>query len=61
MDQTYRFVQLYTGDALRPDRARRGLAAKRMTCAPDAFASADGLTRLEPGDSVTSAWGMRLS
>ena len=61
MDESYPFVQLYTGDSLRPDRARRGLAAEPMTCAPNAFASGEGLIRLEPGESVTNAWGARLS
>ena len=32
-----------------------------MTCAPNAFASGDGLIRLEPGESHTSVWGAGLS
>jgi aldose 1-epimerase len=61
VDETYPFVQLYTGDSLRPDRARRGLAAEPMTCAPNAFASGEELIRLEPGESATTSWGVRLS
>ncbi len=32
-----------------------------MTCPPNAFASGDGLCRLQPGESVTTTWGVRLS
>jgi aldose 1-epimerase len=59
-DGSYRFIQLYTGDTLAPDRRRRGLAAEPMTCAPDAFNSGDGLVRLEPGESFTAEWGVGL-
>jgi aldose 1-epimerase len=57
----YPLVQLYTGDALRPERARRGLAAEPMTCPANALATGEGVIRLEPGDSVTSTWGARLT
>jgi aldose 1-epimerase len=29
-----------------------------MTCPPNAFRSGEGLVRLEPGESHTSAWGI---
>jgi len=61
VDESYPFVQLYTGDILPPERARHGLGAEPMTCAPNAFVSGDGVIRLEPGDSVTTSWGVRLS
>jgi aldose 1-epimerase len=61
VDESYPFVQLYTGDGLPPDRARRGLAAEPMTCPPNAFVSGEGVIRLEPGDSVATSWGARLS
>jgi aldose 1-epimerase len=60
MDQRYRFVELFSGDTLAPDRRRRGLAVEPMTCAPNAFQSGDGLVRLEPGESFKSRWGVRL-
>lgn len=60
VDETYRYVETYTGDTLAPDRARRGLGTEPMTCAPDAFNSGEGLLRLEPGESVTTIWGARL-
>lgn len=59
MDGRYPYYMLFTGDTL-PDRAerRRSLAVEPMTCAPNAFASGDGLIILAPGESVTSRWGI---
>jgi aldose 1-epimerase len=50
---------LFTGDSL-PDASRRrgGLGVEPMTCAPNAFASGDGLRVLEPGESFSAAWGI---
>ena len=48
---------LFTGDPL-PDVNRRSLAVEPMTCPPNAFRSGEALTRLEPGDSATGAWGI---
>jgi aldose 1-epimerase len=48
---------LYTGDT-RADVARRALAVEPMTCPPDAFRSGTGVVVLEPGASVTAAWGI---
>jgi len=56
LDESYRYVMVFTGD--HPDVNRRGLAVEPMTCAPNAFRSGDGLIRLEPGASVSSAWGI---
>lgn len=60
VDETYPYVETYTGDTLHPDRARRGLGTEPMTCAPDGFNSGEGLLRIEPGKSVTTTWGARL-
>jgi aldose 1-epimerase len=60
MDGRYQFVELYTGDTLDPARRRRGLAVEPMTCAPNAFQSGEGLVRLQPEESLTSRWGVRL-
>lgn len=59
-DRTYPIIQLYTADTLSSARRRRGLAAEPMTCPPNAFQSGDGVRRLEPGESTTSVWGVRL-
>lgn len=60
VDETFPYVETYTGDTLAPDRARRGLGTEPMTCAPNAFNSGDGLLRIEPDDSVSCRWGARL-
>ena len=59
-DASYPVIQLYTADSLAGDRRRRALAAEPMTCPPNAFHSGDGVRRLEPGESTTSTWGVRL-
>jgi aldose 1-epimerase len=57
LDESYRYLQLFTGDPL-PDVSRRSLAVEPMTCPPNAFRSGEDLIRLEPGASVTSVWGI---
>lgn len=61
MEPRYRFLMLYTPDAI-PDasRRRRSLAIEPMTCAPNAFRSGDGLIVLQPGQSTSAAWGILL-
>ncbi|HEY7621136.1 MAG TPA: aldose 1-epimerase family protein [Solirubrobacteraceae bacterium] len=59
MDEGFRFVQVYTADAVSdPGRRRGGVAIEPMTCAPDAFNSGDGLLVLEPGASFTGRCGL---
>jgi aldose 1-epimerase len=57
MDETYRYVMLFSGDPL-PDVSRRSLAVEPMTCPPNAFRSREALVRLEPGRTCTTAWGI---
>ena len=61
VDEGYEVLEVFTGDTLAPDRRRTGLAVEPMTCPPDAFRSGEGLIRLEPGESTTARWGVRLS
>lgn len=62
MDQTHRFVMVYTGDALHdPPRRRRSVAIEPMTAAPNAFQSGDGLRVLGAGELFSSEWGIELS
>jgi aldose 1-epimerase len=61
MDERYSFLEVFTGDTLAPARRRRGLALEPMTCAPNAFQSGEGLIRLQPGESLTARWGVRLA
>lgn len=58
LDAGYRYLQVFTGDTLAADRRRRGLAVEPMTCPPDAFRSGDGLLVLEPGETVSTSWGI---
>jgi aldose 1-epimerase len=60
VDERYTHLEVFTGDTLADTRRRRGLAVEPMTCAPNAFQSGQGLVRLEPGESLTSRWGVRL-
>jgi aldose 1-epimerase len=60
-DETYPFMQLFTGDTLAPDRRRQGLACEPMTCPSNAFRSHDGLVSLEPGEELVGRWGVGLA
>jgi aldose 1-epimerase len=55
-DDSFAYVQLFTGDTLAPEQRRRGLAVEPMSCPADAFNSGEGLVMLQPGDSWTGAW-----
>jgi aldose 1-epimerase len=59
MEAPYRFLMVYTADAI-PDapRRRRSLAIEPMTCAPNALRSGDGLIVLQPGQSTSASWGI---
>lgn len=57
MDEAHPYLMLFTGDT-QPTVARRSLGVEPMTCAPNAFASGDGVRTLAPGESATSAWGL---
>ncbi len=62
LDESYRYLMLFTGDSLPdPARRRRSLGVEPMTCAPDAFRSGDGLLVLEPDQSFTGSWGVTCS
>jgi aldose 1-epimerase len=61
VDESYPFLQLYSGEGLSPERRRRGLAVEPMSCAANAFQGGQGLARLEPGDSMRTRWGARLA
>jgi aldose 1-epimerase len=57
VDESYPYLQLFTGDPL-PDVNRRSLAVEPMTCPANAFRTGEGLVRLEPGQAHASAWGI---
>jgi aldose 1-epimerase len=58
VDESYRYLMLFTGDTLPDVRRRRSLAVEPMTCPPNAFRTGDALIRLDPGGSFTSTWGI---
>jgi aldose 1-epimerase len=59
-DAHYEFLEVFTGDTLAPERRRGGLGVEPMTCAPNAFQSGEGLLRLQPGETITTRWGVGL-
>ena len=58
VDESYRYLMLFTGDPL-ADVNRRSLAVEPMTCPPNAFRSGEEVVVLEPGETFTSTWGLR--
>jgi aldose 1-epimerase len=58
MDERYRYVQVFSGDTLAPERRRRGLAIEPMTCPPNAFCTGTDLIVLQPDETCTLAWGI---
>lgn len=59
-DAHHSYLEIFTGDTLAPERRRRGLAVEPMTCAPNAFQSGQGLVVLEPGETLSTHWGVAL-
>jgi aldose 1-epimerase len=60
VDARYRYLMLFTGDT-RADVARRSIAVEPMTCPPNAFRTGDDLIVIDPGETVTSTWGISPS
>ncbi|HVW35450.1 MAG TPA: aldose 1-epimerase family protein [Acidimicrobiia bacterium] len=60
VDGHYPIIELYTGDTLAPERRRLGLGAEPMTCPPNGLATGEGVIRLDPGETIETAWGARL-
>jgi aldose 1-epimerase len=58
-DANYKYLMLFTGDSLpEKGRRRRSLGVEPMTCAPNAFASGEGLKVIDPGEIVSASWGI---
>ena len=61
IDETFRYLMVYTGDTLEPqERRRQGIAMEPMTCPPNAFRSGVDVIRLEPGGSWRGRWGISV-
>ena len=61
MEERFRYLQVFSGDTLAPDRRRRSLAIEPMTCPPDAFRTQIDLIVLEPDEAVSLEWGLLLT
>lgn len=59
-DESYPYLQVYTGDTLAPERQRRGIGSEPMTGPPNAFGSGQQVIRIAPAESVVTRWGARL-
>ena len=59
VDETFPFIEVFTGDAL-PDetRRRRGLGVEPMSAPPNALASGEDLRVLSPGETWVGQWGI---
>lgn len=60
VDQTYKYLEVFTGDTLADSRKRVGLGAEPMTCPPNAFQSGNDLITLQPGSQTAFKWGAKL-
>jgi aldose 1-epimerase len=59
VDQAYRYLELFTGDAL-PDanRRRQGLGVEPMSVPPNAMVTGESVVGLEPGAQWQGRWGI---
>lgn len=60
-DQHYPYIEIYTSHTQPRPRWRTGLGVEPMTAPPNAFRTGADVMRLEPGQSVTSQWGICTS
>jgi aldose 1-epimerase len=58
LDETWPYVQVFTGDTLSEAERRRSVAVEPLTCPADAFNSGAGLRVLAPGESFGGSWGI---
>lgn len=59
-DETFGYLQVFTGDTVpQQERRRRGVAVEPMTCPANALKTGNGLVVLEPGAALTGSWGIK--
>ncbi len=62
VDDTYRYLMVYTADQVgRPERRRQAVAVEPMTCPPEAFRTGTDLIELDPGRSWRGSWGLMVT
>jgi aldose 1-epimerase len=60
VDESYRYLMVYTADRVRQqERRRTAVAIEPMTCPPDALRSGVDLIELDPGEAWQGSWGLR--
>lgn len=59
-DESYRYVEIFTGDTLPPRKKRTGLGVEPMTMPPNGLRTGTDVVRLEPGDTHDAEWGVTL-
>lgn len=61
VNDTYEWLQVFTGETLAPGRRRTALAVEPMTCPPNAFVTGMDLIMLDPGTTVSHTWGIIIA
>ena len=62
VDEAFAWVEIFTGHGLPdPHRRRQGVGIEPMSAPPNALASGEGLTILEPGEACAGEWGIESS
>jgi aldose 1-epimerase len=61
VDESYPYVEIFTGDTLSPSRRRRGLGVEPMSAPPNALVTGQSLVVLDPGATWTGRWGITPS
>jgi aldose 1-epimerase len=60
LDESFGWLQVFTGDTLPAEVRRLSAAVEPMTCPPDAFRSGHDVIRLSPGETTSGTWGVRV-
>ncbi|MFL6239836.1 MAG: aldose 1-epimerase family protein [Actinomycetes bacterium] len=58
VDESYPYVEAFTGDTLAEGRRRRGLGVEPMSAPPNAFATGESVVVLGPDETWTGHWGI---
>lgn len=59
-DQSYRYLQIFSGDTLPNWRRRKAMAVEPMTAPPNALQSGQDLLVLQPRETLETQWGVGL-
>jgi len=58
LNKDHPYVMLFSGDSLAQGVRRKGLAVEPMTAPPNSFQSGVGLRVINPGETVSTSWGI---